>query len=309
MLLGVFVVAVDTSAFAEAESGPCVPAVRLEAEEAVSAAVSRQLESHGVFTNGDVGCVRVVVQITKSDEGLELRIADIQGRTATRQVSDVETAAAVIEAWATPALTAPPPAPDVSPSVAGPDAAASIADETASDRGFAIGMWLGPSWAQDHSLWGDLTVAGCGRLGPVCLGGMFLATFDFGSRGRSAKEDADRRGFEFLGTVDLPILAGKFAIMPGVGVGLGWIRLTIDDDNPSVPTGQVLSEDDLSFRVGAYLRTAVEVTPHIRVGASVMFEFAPVDRGGIIQTLDGGKVAALPGWFLRGALGIQFDTF
>lgn len=311
LLASVFLVTMETNAHAEAVSEPCVPAVRLEGDEPLRQKIAAVLESHGIFTGGDIGCVRVVVQVASSAEGIELHIADIQGRTAVRRVTDAETAAAVIESWALPALIGPPPtlgASGAQPVLARDPIVA--ARPVAPERGFAIGMWLGPSWGQDRSLWGDLTVVGCGRIGPVCLGGALIATLDFTTSGESASTDTDRRGFEVLSAVDFPITSGRFAVMPGVALGLGWLRLSVDDDNPNLAPGELVSADSWSLRTGAYLRAAVEITSQIRLGISVMFEFVPIASEVSLQSSSGPvEFASPPAWFLRGAIGIQFDTF
>ena len=297
---------------AKADAPQCQPSVRLEGDAEARGVISETLEANGVLSHGEVGCARLVVQVSRDEEGLTLRMADVEGRTAQRTVSDAKTAATVIESWATPDLMAPAepaaqPAPAPSLTESSPTKTAAHVGEPR-ERGYAIGIWLGPSVSEDRGLWGDLTITGCGRIGPVCLGGGHRVSIDFGGHGRAAESDTDRRSIDLFASLEIPIIRKKLAVSPGVAAGVGWLQMSLDDDGPGRLPDQETEQTDASFRLAATLSVSTEIVPRLRFGGRLAFEVAPFARNQFTDD-QGTKLTATPVWQFRTAIGVQFDTF
>ena len=156
-LLFVVVFAAIGTSQAAAAPETCIPAIRLEGDADARAIIAQALEANGVSTNDILGCVRIVVQINAADGGYDLNFADIQGRSAKRHVTDPPTAAAVIEAWASPELMNrsyehPIPAQNESATVERKVVATHRTVDEKRERGFAIGLWYGPAFGGDRTI-------------------------------------------------------------------------------------------------------------------------------------------------------------
>lgn len=104
---------------------------------------------------------------------------------------------------------------------AGTSAPPAPADDAASSRPqqtvASLSARLGVAYGAEESLWTSITVAGCGRVGPLCLGLQIRGSFDPGVSGESEDTLAVRGGIDGLATLEVPVVVGPVVLRPGVG--------------------------------------------------------------------------------------------
>ncbi|MDJ0761850.1 MAG: hypothetical protein QNJ97_02580 [Myxococcota bacterium] len=198
----------------------------------MAASVQHALLDRGIVSSGSEGCPPVTAGVDPHEDGIFLRVEDPHGRTSERVVADAGTAVSIIESWARSDLSDPlmasllpvagPPAPAPAPTPA--VAAAS----TVGTWAFLLGIDGAASYGVDGSTWFGGGLSGCGRVGPLCLGAMARAAYDTSLTGDSRLMNTRRFGIDLLITVDLPLKWGSIALIPGIGVGGGWLRITRD---------------------------------------------------------------------------------
>ena len=304
-----------------AEQQACPPGVRLFGDEAAAKAVSALLLTAGVQTSGEQHCVTVIAELRREPDGrLGVRLADTQGRSTDRLVSDAETAAAVIESWArvdlvAPMLEAPAQAvPEVE--LAAPGQAPSAASKPETHAGgvpagprkdFDATAWLGVSLANDDSLWTDLSIAACLRLGAACLGAELRGSFD--TEAHDAELDTDRGEVGGLLSAEfmLPIPESRWRVSPGFAAGAGYVSSDVDAD-ASPEIGHAVSRGDVSMRLGVFTHAAAALARSVHLSGRLGFEVAPLARTRA-ELEDGVLIAGVPRWYLRFALGVRYSTF
>lgn len=223
---------------AQAGPGPCTATIHLEGEADLVAPIARVLKRHGIGDQAGTagtGCPLLRARIERRGELLGVTIVELV-RHSDRLVADAETAATVIESWArsdisAPLLSArplalraaaPPPPPLPSAPVAPPPrprfAVSVLAEFSAGTNGTDSSEWLG---ARVH---------GCLLLGPIRLGLLFRMAGDI-QPSRLGDLLMQRLGTDLLLAADLPLDAGRLTVSPGVGLGIGWLRTSLLDDD------------------------------------------------------------------------------
>ena len=260
---------------AGSDERPALPAL-LEGDPALVAIVADDLGRRGVATAaaGDGAAIRVTLAQEPGDILLGLR--DQQGRAAERRVATAETAAALIESWARPGIAQPlldrqAPPPPVAP------AAAILGAPPAGETGarWTPMLRLGAETGGVHGLWLGAAVGGCGRLGPLCLGGeariahQLDRAHDPDPRFESLPAESDMQA---LLLVEWPISLGRPVLVLGAGAGLGW-RHGGDD-------GRLGIRQELRATVALPLwsRLAIEVGATAGVGPQAAEEGRPEER-------------------------------
>ena len=303
-----------------AEQQACPPGVRLLGDEAAAQAVSALLLAAGVQTSGEQHCVTVIAELRREPDGrLGVRLADTQGRSTDRLVSDAETAAAVIESWArvdlvAPMLEAPAQAvPEVE--LAAPGQAPSAASKPETHAGgvparprtdFGATAWLGVSLANDDSLWTDLSIAACLRVGAACLGAELRGSFDTEVNDALHTDRGEVAGLlsaEFV----LAIPESRWRVSPGFAAGAGYVSSEVDADG-SPEIGHAVSRGDVSMRLGVFAHVAAALVRGVHLSGRLGFEVAPLARTRA-ESEDGVLIAGLPRWYLRFAVGVRYSTF
>ena len=206
---------------------PCPPATRLRGDPALVAGVTSALGERGIVADHRAGCPAVEVQLDRRGERLLVSRTGEGAETVERAVTDIRTAATVIESWvrtdveapllATRTIAAPePPPPTVAPSIA-------VAARPP-ERGVQLFTVAETTRASDATSWFGLQVGACVMLGPACAAARArMATVTHGP-GPWRQGNLDRRGVEVLLGADVPLRWGRATISPGVGAGIGWIH-------------------------------------------------------------------------------------
>lgn len=319
------------------EQQACPPGVRLVGDEAATKAVSALLLTAGVETSGEQHCVTVIAELRQEPDGrLGVRLADTQGRSTDRLVSNAETAAAVIESWArvdlvAPMLEAPAPLPSAAQPVpevelAAPGQAPSTASKQAPSTAskpepYARGVpadphtdfdatgWFGVSLANDDSLWTDLSIAACLRMGAACLGAELRGSFDTEVHDDAADFDTDRGEVGGLLSAEfvLGIPESRWRVAPGFAAGAGYVSSDVDAD-ASPEIGHAVSHGDVSMRLGVFGRVTAALARGLHLSGRLGFEIAPLARTHA-EPEDGVLIPGVPRWYLRFAVGVSYSTF
>ncbi len=286
---------VGTTAAVRAECDPIAVPI---GDAALVRSVSEILATNGVATVPVDGCPAVRVRVERRGEQLHLEMTDSFARTAQREVRDLATAAAIIESWtlqeieqgALPALAASPEAL-VSRTVARPSAASAMPR-------IGVAATFESSVADNGSLWVGGTIAGCARLGPVCIGGVLRGARDTHASGDTSG-DSPHHGDELhaLAAISLPRRLGSFVVSPGVGLGYG--RLAIATTHLDMHMMPFLL-DDASHE----LRGDVHVMVSRPLGGRFAF-YADVHGDAALARTE---IAGGPRSFVRAAIGIRVEA-
>lgn len=207
---------------------PCAAHVELEGDGAVVDQVRVELSRLGVELDGKpAGCRSVLAHVEVDREGgIAVAIRDGARRSEGRVVSGPAIAASWIDSWlhddldgrawlisapvAVPAVVSPPrPAVEVEAVATSP---------TLLERANLAAGWE-HVWTDDSASADGVGVAGCVRVGRVCLGGRARYVRE---AERTVELTAMARGeLSLLATASLPLQAGRMSISPELGFGVG----------------------------------------------------------------------------------------
>jgi hypothetical protein len=231
------------AAFASSPSGerasPCAATTTLEGPADLTTAVARGLEAHGVAIGARGTCpdrtVRARLAAGPSRGTLSLHIEDGYGRISDRVLADTATAVSLIESWAideeSDLLRARAPAPVGAPSVA------VIAAPAATAAGLPLRLYggLGSTAGSDRSVWASALLGGCVGVGRACVGGELSGGLDLGLAGDTADPGTTRSGADLLVIGAVPLVRGRWLLMPKAGLGAGWVRTRVLTEDPDAP--------------------------------------------------------------------------
>lgn len=258
-----------------AATPPCPAAVIVAGDPATAAAVTRLLGERGLLGPTE-GCPAERASVDSFDGEIVVSIVDIDGRRTQRQVADLATAATLIETFAAtaalpsissrPVVQTPPDVHDVEDQprvfVALPRAPSTVLG--------AVGASIGSSFASDGSVWFSGSGFACVDLGRMCVGGAARYSRDAGLTGSAENTETMRSETDVLLTLDIPLRRGRWSLAPGVGLGVGWLRLRRDavtSDGPQqleLDTGGLRAE--LRATASAPLRRGVSLTLGVALG-------------------------------------------
>ena len=219
--------ALATSAIAHA-APPCGPAASVTGDPSVSHEIADTLRSRGI-REPQPGCPAESARVERRGDGIEVWIVDPDGRTSERRVADLSTAAALIETFASqtalpgPAFAAAPRAQDPEQ----PRVLVRVHSAPPSVRG-TIGIAAESSVANDGSIWAGARARACVKLGPTCVGGEARFASDVLVNGEAEQAEARRSAGDLQLIAEYPIVRDGWSVTPGVGVGVGWLRVRRD---------------------------------------------------------------------------------
>ncbi len=258
----IFVSALSTGGLARpALAGTaCTPAARVEGSSAELSDVVADLGRRGIATSSiPVGCSAIHAELRQVAEGLVVRVADEDGRTAERTTHTPAAAATFIESWtrgdvvapllvarADPAITHRVPTPDKTTNSTNDRLAAGLSLSTAAET----------SVATDGSIWLGVNAGVCVPIGPVCAGALARVASDSGWSGDSEDLRSGRLAADVLLGAAVPVRHGRLTLLPGLALGLGWMRISAlhaigDTRTADVDTGGVRASASfrMSFRI------------------------------------------------------------
>ncbi len=205
-----------------AVAAPCAPAAVVAGDPTLAAAVGELLGSHGIQSTESTECPAIHAQVMVRGAAIVVtRMVSGAESSRDRVVSELATAAAVIESWThndleTASFTF---SANTEPALAavGPPAVTRLATPPG-PRVRAFGAFE-TSFADDRSGWIGTVVGACVQVGVVCASvrGRFAAVV-FGAR---AWNNIERNAEDVLVGGDIPLRFGSTTLSFGFGAGMG----------------------------------------------------------------------------------------
>jgi hypothetical protein len=307
--LGLAIAIVLVAPAPAAADAECLPAADLAGDADIAAEVARALSLLGVV-HGEVegACPAVTATVLRDEAGIAVTVRDERGRIEGRVVADPRTAAAWIESWvgddAAPLWSATPvvarPAPEPAPTetaLVTPPSAAPVEDEVAAETTVPPHPWsrwlpsvavhLGRDLASDGSTWDGVGVAGCVRLGALCVGaaGRHVVNGAFSNTG--GLTSYDRSATVLAATAAYRLRIARVVVAPELSAGVGWTTTRRDEPaepcfNPdgtlcdgAIYVGDGFGARTVAPRVGAALTLAVPLTDWMFLDGRLGAEAAP----------------------------------
>jgi hypothetical protein len=165
---------------------------------------------------------------------------------------------------------------------------------------------MGVSLANDDSLWTDLSIAACLRMGAACLGAELRGSFDTEVDDELATDRGELGGLlsaEFV----LAIPESRWRVSPGFAAGAGYVSSEVDADG-SPEIGHAVSRGDVSMRLGVFTHVGAALAGGVHLCGRLGFEVAPLARTRA-EPEDGVLIVGVPRWYLRSAVGVRYSTF
>jgi hypothetical protein len=278
------------AAAGSARAQACPPAARLSGEAKVVDALAGELDQRGIATHA-ADCPAIAVAVQRRGDSLVVSTAggghrdgnddgdgnadgDGNGdraRPVERVVTDVRTAATVIESWvrtdveapllAARDITLPPAAAAAAPPRASmPPLPATLAATAppSSARGvqlFAIGE---TSRAIDGTSWLGVQVGACVTLGRACAAAR--ARFAGVAAGPARwQAGLERHGVEVLLGADVPVHFGRATLSPGFAGGVGWTHTHLEGTPRDGETGGLRADFHVALSLPVHARVALEL--------------------------------------------------
>lgn len=299
-------------AHALADSVPppsCPTAVQIEGEPALTAELTPALRSRGIVTQPPIGCPLSFVRVTRSPQGLTVRIHQELAQTE-RLVSDPSVAATLIESWLRSDLTDPLlSAPEL---LAVPPPAA--APRAGSPR-FTIELFFEAGIDKDGASWLGASLHGCAPVGPLCLGALVRSAAEVPASYIGTYRD-QRVALDVLASVTWPLRRGRWVVAPELGLGAGWLHhqatptsaLMEDEIEDSVPTGAVpIAQSDGGIRAELRLLVRLRLKAGWLLASGLGIGTAFLD-GPATQLQSGESLLLAPWATLRGSLGLVWGA-
>ncbi len=211
----------------------CTAVARVSGAPVLVGPLLSLLRERGVPVEGASACGAISAVVASEDERVRVTIIDGDGRMVERVVDDVEGAATAVESWARGDLTDPllaareaPPRPAVDPEAPRPIEIADGAGAPAVGHRVEVGALAEAALSNDGALWGGLRAQACVDLGPICAGALLRYAIDTENGGLAEDKLSHRQAIDMMASAELPIRIdrGRFAVTPGLALGLGALR-------------------------------------------------------------------------------------
>ena len=275
----IFAAALATGALARpALAGPgCMPAARVEGSGAQWSDVVADLERRGIATSSiPQGCSVIRAQLREVAEGLVVRVVDGDGRTAERAAHTPAAAATFIESWSRADVVAPLLVARADPAVAQrkltPDKTARPNSERWATA-LSLSTAAETSVATDGSIWFGVNAGVCVPIGAVCAGALARVASDSRWTGDSEDQRSSRLAADVLLGAAFPTRRGRLTILPGLGLGLGWMRITALH---SISGNQPVDVDTGGVRASASLRMSFRLLDQVALDFGLAADLAPL---------------------------------
>jgi hypothetical protein len=211
-----------TAQLARAE--PCPPAATLTGDDDLVRAIRALLGARGI-ADETPRCPAVRARVERRGAWLVVGVerpggapGGAPGGLIERSVSEVATAATVIESWTRSDVAAPLLASREVPVVDAPEPGAAAGSPPAA-RGIQLFAAEETSIASDGTVWQGMQLEACIMLGPICAAARLHG-------GKVISQPASWDGFERHGAevyvgIDVPIAIGRARLTPGFAAGYG----------------------------------------------------------------------------------------
>jgi hypothetical protein len=270
----------------------CPAAVSLSGDAALVSEVRSVLAGRGVVTEPG-GCPALAVTLERRGGVTVVARPALDEPAAAREVTDLRTAATVIESWVRTDVEAPLLARRADDGEM-PEGLAVIAKTAPGNERPAFELFtLGElSVASDHTSSFGFQAGACGRVGRACLGGR--ARFTNFEAGPGAWASLDRETIDALTDLAVPLRLGPLTAAPGVAAGVGWTH-THDESGPD-------HRQALGLRAEAHLALSYPLNRAVAAESELALTLART-----FQADDTGvRLPGDPTWLAHLALGLRF---
>jgi len=274
----------------------CPPAAQVEGDEPVATAIREMLAARGVGSEIALTCPGVYAVVRETRDGLVTFVRDDSGRERAYEVRDRDTAATIVESWARHDLEDSLLLGRKRPAVTTPDATSAPAQ-----RPISAAVFAGSGHGIEGSIWSDVSMTGCVRLGGVCAGALARASRDSGEFGDADRYDTLRSAYDILATVDGARQVGRLALGGGIGFGGGWQ----DSKSERRVNGIYEAEKFGGVRFEARATAGWSLARELQVQFTVTGGVSPLAHQAAIHD-DGSVIAGEPRGWMRFALGMRF---
>jgi hypothetical protein len=306
----------------------CPQIVQLEGDSALTPVIGQALRRRGIDTQPQGGCPAVHALVQRRGGLLAITVNE-EVRLGERMVADVGTAVSVIESWvrsdiSAPLLAAPPPAPSESPPLA-PAVAVAPAPPAAGPpprTRFDLELLAEVGVDKDAATWVGASLRGCLAVKALCLGLAWRMAGDLPGGAPSGLID-QLLSSEILGTLAVPLRAGRFRFVPSVGLGAGWLRHQVHG-TISVDSGDSASDErksrllvvndasaqDGGFRAEVRLLGAVQLHAGMELALGISLGASFLDSKAVsvqVASNVAQPLAAAPWGTLRLGLGLRWN--
>lgn len=301
---------------AQAEPGPspsCPAAVQLEGDPALTAALMPALRSRGIVTRAPLGCPLSFIRVTRSPPGLLIGLHQELTQTE-RLVSDPTVAATLIESWMRSNLTDPLLAAPELMATPSPPPPQAVAPRVVSAR-FTLELLLESGIDKDRAIWLGGSLQGCAPVGPLCLGATMRSTAEVPASYIGTYRD-QRVALDVLASVQWPLRRGRWVVVPGLGLGAGWLHhqatpapeVAGDEREDSGLTGAAsITQSDGGIRAELRLLVRLRLKAGWLITSGLALGTAFLD-GPATQLQSGEKLLLAPWAMLRGSLGLAWSA-
>jgi hypothetical protein len=251
-------------------SSACPPAVHLTGDAALVDDVAPRLASRGISVSPS-GCPAVAVTLEKKGDATIVSLSSADGAATAREVTDLRTAATVIESWVRTDVEEPLLARRRAEDPERPATSADVLTTAprALDRGVAIFALGETAIANDGSTSLGVELGACLEVGWSCLSARLrlLRVVD----GPGDWEDAmDRDAIDALVGYDVPWRLGGATLWSGLAVGVGRMHTHEEDVDEGRRTTGARGELHVAFSFPIGERTALEAA--LALGVNQTFD-------------------------------------
>jgi len=241
----------------------CPPAVVLGGDPSLVADVTPLLATRGISAEAGE-CPALAVTLERSGKSTLVSQAASGDPRERREVTDMRTAATVIESWVRrPDLEAPLLAHRSLTDGESPDRLVAGATPAPVASGVQLRTLAEMGLASDHTTWVGLQLGACTMVGPACAG--VRARFSTVADGPGQWEAAmDRQAVDALVDIDFPVRIGRVGVSSGLGLGLGWIR-TQEEEHASD------HQQTVGLRAEAHLAASYQLSRRFSLESSLGF--------------------------------------
>jgi hypothetical protein len=254
------VLLVSGSAAAE----PCAPAAVLSGDPSLVSDISGILSAHGVVEADTNACPAVRAQVERRGGGIVVH-APGNGSDRERVVSELDTAATVIESWTRTDLDAPLFAvrPMVASRLSAPPPEPWIVRHTGRNtppRGIQAFGAFETSLANDRTSWLGATVGVCVQIGAVC--GSARARLAAVVVGPAMWKNVERHAQDVLFGGDIPMHVSGTTVSFGIAAGMGATHTQIRDlsGNRGSETFGLRGDAHVSWMIPLAQKLAIELS-------------------------------------------------
>jgi hypothetical protein len=260
----------------------CPPTVRLDGDPDLTKAIAASLIERGISTDGS-GCPATQIAVARRAGTIVVSNATADSSQTQRVVSDVRTAATVIESWVRTDVEAPllpglrvveesstAPATAPTPTVA-------VTSSPPPQLGVRAFTSAEASLGSDRTSWVGAEVGACVMLGAVCAAARvrFASVVDGPGQWQGLW---DRHAVEVLLGADWPLRRRALTFAPGAAAGAGWTHTHEEGMSGGAQTA--------GLRLEAHLTVSYPVGQRLALESTIAFEF--------MQALDVDASSATP---------------